>query len=297
MTVLKGFDFSKKENINNASETNEEKEHFFRYVKADEEIQVGLLAPTEYANLQVYDIYPITKGAVQIPKNDLFAKAKAEMMRLSDIAKMEALGVSTVKEATDMYNKMAPTEKESFKKTSGGAIWHHLIREAYRLATQERFLFGFYDFKTGSPFVIQTTKKQAEGIYKQILDANTPKKEGAKSSAEKFAYIIRKGTGGFKLEVDTDTEIAELSEEEKYNHEQWRKQEISEEQFSTAHFELSEEGIQDVIKTFASDHPEFVISNVFTVEEKKEEKSSLENPFYVRNEGQPLDISDDDLPF
>lgn len=286
MAVTKGFDFANGDNIRSA-ESNEKDEHFYRYVKAGEAISVGLLAPSEYAQVDVYDVYPITQ-TVGIPQEDLFLKAKEEMFRLADVAKMKALGVDTVKEATEMYNAMSPKEKESFKNKEGSE-WYELIKEAYRLDKQVRFLFGFYDFETGSPFVIQTTKKQAEGIYKKIAEAwVTP--ENGQAPAEMFAYKITKGTGGFALDVDTTKMLMTMPPEVQEKHKGLRNQVISEEQFSTAHYVLSVEAQKDVIKEFASHHPDFDLEKVIGgVSEKTETQE--ENITEVE------DIQESELPF
>lgn len=290
MTVLKGFDFSKPDNIKNA-ESNEETEHFYRYVKAGETISVGLLKPSEYAQVEVYDVYPITQ-TVGIPQEDLFLKTKTEMFNLADKAKAEALGMSE-KEATEAYKKMAPDEKEAFKKGKG-AIWYYLLVQGYRFDKQVRFLFAFYDFNTGSPFVIQTTKKQAEGIYKKISAAWTPASEGAVPQAEMFAYTISKGTGGFTVDVDTNKMIVTMSPEEQTKHKELRSQVIPEQEFDNAHFVLSVDAQKEAIKTFAKEHPDLDLSKIFEdVAEKEPETEDI----FSRNEGQPLDISDDDLPF
>lgn len=295
MAVTKGFDFSNPDSIKNAENNEEATEHFYRYVKAGETISVGLLQPSEYAQVEVYDVYPITQ-TVGIPQEDLFKKAKEEMFRLADIAKMNALGVDTVKEATEMYNKMSPKEKESFKEDEGSE-WYKLIKESYRLDKQVRFLFGFYDFNTGSPFVIQTTKKQAEGIYKKIAGAWTPNTAGIKQ-AEAFGFTISKGTGGFSLDVDTNIMIAMMSPEEQEKHRELRAQEITEEQFSTAHYVLSVDAQKDAIKEFASHHPDFDLEKVIGgVSEKTGTKEESPQDDQFSNVGQPLDISDDDLPF
>lgn len=285
MAVLKGFDFSNPDAIKDAEDNNQE-EHFLRYVKKDETIQVGLLAPTEYAHVTVYDVYPLT-GTIGVPtEEDLFSKAKSEMMNLADIAKAEALGLD-VKEATDTYKKMSPAEKDKFKK-GAGKEWHALISEAYRLDTQERFLFGFYDFETGKPFVMQTTKKQAEGIYKKISDAWTPKKAGAKAEAEKFGYIISKGTGGFAIAVDTDMDIED-------KHREWAKQVISEEEFSTAHIPLSVQAQKEVIKQFAQPHDRFNLEKIIgttSVGEDTKQESPKDGNMRL-----PLDVTEEELPF
>lgn len=280
MTVLKGFDFSKPDSIQSA-ESNEEEAHFLRYVKAGETITVGLLAPTEYAQVKVYDVYPLT-GTVGIPEEDLFKKAKEEMFRLADILKEEC-------GAEEARKNMTPDQYKAFKE-SEGAEWIAKLKEAYRFDTQERFLFGFYDFETGKPFVMQTTKKQAEGIYKKIAGAWTPKKAGQKAQAEKFAFTISKGTGGFALDVDTETDIEE-------KHLEWAKQEIPVEDFDNAHFKLSVDAQKEVIKTFASAHEGFDLAKVIGTasESKSQDESNSGDPF--ANTGQPIDISDDDLPF
>jgi len=278
MTVLKGFDFSKPDSVQQA-EGNEQEEHFLRYVKKDETITVGLLSPNEYAQVKVYDVYPLT-GTVGIPQEDLFKKAKEEMFRLADELKEEC-------GAEEARKNMTPDQYKAFKEGEG-AEWIAKLKEAYRFDTQERFLFGFYDFETGTPFVMQTTKKQAENIYKKIAGAWTPKKAGAKSQAEKFAFTISKGTGGFALDVDTDTEVED-------KHLEWSKQEISEEQFSSAHFTLSVEAQKEVIKTFASSHEGFDLEKVIGQVSSTKEETKKDDPF--DNVGHPLDLSDDDLPF
>ncbi|WKV24064.1 hypothetical protein PSYJYH_000029 [Bacillus phage PSYJ-YH] len=295
MAVTKGFDFSNTDSVRNA-ESNEKEEHFYRFVKAGDNISVGLLAPSEYAQVDVYDVYPITQ-TVGIPEEDLFNKAKQEMMRLSDIEKATSMGLEPneegIKQATENYKNMSPQEKESYK-NGAGKEWHNLIKEAYRLDKQVRFLFGFYDFETGSPFVIQTTKKQAENIYKKIAEAwVTP--EGGQAPAEMFAYKITKGTGGFALDVDTTKMLMTMPPEVQEKHRELRSQVISEDQFSTAHFVLSVEAQKDAIKEFASHHSDFNLESVISGVESKETTSQSDSN--QSNNGNQLDIQDDDLPF
>lgn len=295
--VVKGFDFSKHDSVKNA-ESNEQEEHFYRYVKAGETITVGLLQPSEYAQVPVYDVYPLT-STVGIPQEDLFKKAKAEVMRLADIEKAKSLGYDPdsygIKQAAEDYKNMSDNDKEAYK-LGAGKEWYRLIKEAYRLAEQVRFLFAFYDFETGSPFVIQTTKKQAEGIYKKIAAAWTAE-EGEAPEAEEYAFTISKGTGGFALDINTKKKVFKLSEEDQEKHAEWRTQQVTEEQFDNAHFKLSTEAQKEVIKTFASDKDGFDLSKVIgTVEEKPQEESPKnDDPF--SDTGKPLDISTDDLPF
>ena len=295
MAVTKGFDFANGDNIKSA-ESNEKEEHFYRYVKAGESISVGLLRPSEYAQVDVYDIYPIT-STVGIPEEDLFFKAKKEMMRMADIEKAVSLGLDPdekgIKQATETYKNMSPQEKETYKK-GAGKKWHDLIKEAYRLDKQVRFLFGFYDFETGSPFVIQTTKKQAENIYKKIAEAwVTP--EGGQAPVEMFAYKITKGTGGFALDLDSSKMLMTLPPEDQAKHKELREQVISEDQFSSAHFVLSVEAQKDAIKEFASHHPDFDLESVIGGVESTETSTQGNEP--ISTAGEPIDLDTDDLPF
>lgn len=288
MTVLKGFDFSNPDSLKKAEENGEE-QHFLRYVKHGEEITVGLLKPSEYALVQVYDIYPIT-GTVRVPDEDfLFPSAKAEMFRLADILKKEC-------GAEEFKKKATPEQYKTFKETTG-AEWIAKLKEAYRFDTQERFLFGFYDFETGAPFVMQTTKKQAEGIYKKIAAAWELDEDGSCEAME-YAFTVSKGTGGFALDVDTKKKVFKLPLNLQENHRQWREQEITEEQFSTAHNVLSVEAQKEVIKKFAAKHPDFDLKSVIGEDTPPSNTNTLPQFHVPETDGVPVeDIKDEELPF
>jgi len=285
MTVLKGFDFSNPESLKKAEENNEEEVHFLRYLKRGEELTVGLLRPTEYAAVEVYDVYPLT-GTVGVPQeNDLFPEAMKEMFRLADELKEEC-------GAEEARKNMTPEQYKDFKETEG-AKWIAKLKEAYRFKAQTRFLFGFYDFKTGEPFVMQTTQKQAEGIFKKISNAWTSVNAGTPCQAEMFGYTLSKGTGGFSVDVDTNTMLAIMSPEDQEKHKEYRKQEITAEEFSEAHHTLSLEAQKEVIKKFAVSHPGFDTQKVIG-------ETVINVDLDVKVDdivGTVLDVTDEELPF
>ncbi|MGI8362736.1 hypothetical protein [Bacillus cereus] len=272
MAIVKGTDALKPaENTNNSGNSSENEDRVLRYLKKDEAIRVRLLGAEEFARVPVYDIYPLT-GTIGIPKGtNHFEEGKKILFANADKIKKDLEVDIKRKEMTDVQFK-------AFKEVIGSE-WVATLKEAYRLAQESRFLFGFVDLETGKPFLLQATEKQAPLIQKTI--------ENMQGQADQFAFTVSKATGGFSIMPDFATS---LSQGEEDIVKKTRGLEIPVELFEEAHFSPSEDFQLDVLKQMG--HFDEYLKTV-----KPDTSSNDGQSSKPEETGNPLDISDEDLPF
>ncbi|PHB23086.1 hypothetical protein COE80_19430 [Bacillus pseudomycoides] len=248
MSIVKGGDaLTSNENVNNGGTS---EEHVLRYLKADESIRVRLLSSEEIAKVEVYDIYPLT-GTIGVPDGfNHFKTASEELFKKADELK-EALGYKKDDKIRDILSE---ADYKTFI-AGKGKEWYDTLKEAYRLTTEHRFLFGFIDLVTGNPFVMQATKKQAPKIHEKIKKLQ-PQKDA-------FAFRVSKATGGFDIEVDFDP----LTPDESTIVERTKTFEIPVETYGEAHFKPNEDFQLDVLKKFGFDMPKLGAKTSETTQE------------------------------
>ncbi|ARO65093.1 Uncharacterized protein B5E39_2722 [Bacillus cereus] len=271
MAIVKGTDALKPVGKN-------DEERIIRYIKPEEEIKVRLLGSQEFARVPVYDIYPLT-GTVGIPTetNHFEAGLKILFDRADEINK--ELGVD------EKRKEMSDTQFASFKEKDGKP-WVDALKEAYRLDQESKFLFGFIDAETAKPFLMQASENAAKDIAKTIEESQPQK--------DMMLFKITKAKGGFKVAPDMSTFNALTAEQTKII-EETKGYEIPVAMFEDAHFKPNEAFQLGILEQMnQSGEAEGAFTEYLAQHQSIETKPAEPE---TQNEGKPMDINDDDLPF
>ena len=192
--------------INKLNEVREQKKNALQYIKAGTSLNVCIPSTEEVAQVYVHNVYGVF-NSFQCENGDLVCKA------------------------VDYLYKEANNLPEGAKK-------EELKLKAYQLKAKPRFLFGFYNFETGEPILIDLSKKQGQSIFSTINEY--------RDELGTYAFKLAKLDGG----VMSLTPILKgLTDAEKANFEAVKGKEINTELYENAIFKRDMEGqIEDLTK-------------------------------------------------
>ncbi|PEA53457.1 hypothetical protein CON64_18620 [Bacillus pseudomycoides] len=157
-----------------------------------------------------------------------------------------------------------PKGTEAFKKAEEN--WKTVIKRAYALQAEPQYLFAFVELSTGNLIAVPSSKKQAPATFNKIKKYQSQK--------DTFAFEVTKATGGF----DVSPILEPLTTEQQAIFDKTKELKVPVDMFDKAYFKPSPEQQLEHLKAFGFD-----ISKIVEVP--------------AMEEGAPLDISDEDLPF
>ncbi len=155
-------------------------------------------------------------------------------------------------------------------------------QEAYKYKPQQRFAFGFYDLTDGKLIVVDLSKKQGQAIYKTI--------KKYEKKLDKMAFELSKEGSSTNTTVSLSPLIDledDLTDKEQANFEKAPK-EFDQSRFEGILFEFNEQQMIEKLHEAGFD----VTKIGYDVPQLKSDEKGGEEAA-----GEPIEISDDDLPF
>lgn len=156
-------------------------------------------------------------------------------------------------------------------------------QEAYKYKPELRYAVGFFDLDSGERIVIDVSKKQFATLREAIL-----KQE---KKLHKYAFEVEKGNGGSVSLTPLPDLEDDLTDEQRANFDK-APEEFKIEDFHGILFERDEEAMLEALQSVGFD-----VTLIGYEPKQKSDNGGDEDEVEALDNGSPIDVTDDMLPF